>query len=55
MQGFWSLQSAAVVHCLVTMQSTEFEFGCCDGYEQASMLYTRPSTAALLRKLGGTH
>jgi ankyrin repeat protein len=24
-----------------------------DGYEQASMLYTRPSTAALLRKLGG--
>ena len=26
-----------------------------DGYEQASMLYTRPSTAALLRKFGGTH
>jgi ankyrin repeat protein len=26
-----------------------------DGYEFASMLYTRPSTAALLRKLGGTH
>jgi ankyrin repeat protein len=24
-----------------------------DGYESASMLYTRPSTAALLRKLGG--
>ena len=24
-----------------------------DGYEEASMLYTRPTTAALLRKLGG--
>src|SRR5438876_246545 len=35
-QGLSSSHCAAVVHCLVTIQSDGSEFGCCDGYEQAS-------------------
>src|SRR5881409_3285156 len=53
-QGLSSLHWAAVVHCLVTMQSEGSEFGCCEGYEQASRRFaiaTPPKSSRAMEHL----